>query len=122
MKISKKDFDQMKKKYDDEIRKGGKGQGPSRNVDNQTNWIFFDRKTIEELLQKTDPDKGGIRIYFTEDTEETAQQLYPNNPQDYVGRLNLVISPANEEGTTLTYAGEEEEYYNRGTSCPPKCE
>ena len=122
MKISKKDFDQMKKKYDDEIRKGGKGQGPSRNVDNQTNWIFFDRKTIEELLQKTDPDKGGIRIYFTEYTEETAQQLYPDNPDDYIGRLNLVISPANAEGTMLTHAGVEGEYYNKGASCPPTCE
>jgi hypothetical protein len=122
MKISKKDFNQMKKKYDDEIRKGGKGQGPSRNVDNQTNWIFFDRKTIEELLQKTDPDKGGIRIYFTEYTEETAQQLYPDNPDDYIGKLNLVISPANAEGTMLTHAGVAEEYYNKGASCPPTCE
>ncbi|MCS5490818.1 molecular chaperone DnaK [Algoriphagus limi] len=122
MKITKKDFEQMQKKYDQEIRKGKPARGPQRDVDNQTNWIFFDRETIEEVLSKADqdPKKGGIKFYFTEYTEEVARKLYPENPEDYIGRLGIVMSPCNSANEKVD--DEEEEYYNRGDFCPPKCE
>jgi hypothetical protein len=122
MKISKKDFDQMQKKYDQEIQKGKPARGPKQDVDNQTKSIFFDRQTIEEVLSKADkdPHKGGIKFYFTEYTEEVARKLYPENPEDYIGRLGIVMSPSSSVNENLDQ--DEEEYYNRGNYCPPKCE
>lgn len=122
MKISKEDFDQMQKKYDKEIQKGKPALGPKDDVENQTKWVFFDRQIIEEVLSKADkdPKKGGIKFYLTEYTEEVAKKLYPENSEEYVGRLAIVMSPVNEAKKGLEE--EEEDYYNRGTACPPKCE
>lgn len=122
MKINKEDFDQMQKKYDKEIQKGKPALGPKDDVENQTKWVFFDRQIIEEVLSKADkdPKKGGIKFYLTEYTEEVAKKLYPENSEEYVGRLAIVMSPVNEAKKGLEE--EEEDYYNRGTACPPKCE
>ncbi|NVK48289.1 MAG: molecular chaperone DnaK [Cyclobacteriaceae bacterium] len=122
MKITKKDFEQMQQKYDQEIRKGKPGRGPKRDVDNQTKWIFFDRETLEEVLSKAgkDPKKSGIKFFFTEYTEETARAFYPENPEEYIGRLSLVMEPVDDSEGNLE--GDEGDYYNRGETCPPKCE
>lgn len=122
MKISKKDFEQMKLKYDQEVRKGKPARGPKQDVENQTEWIFFDRETLEEILKKSsnDPKKGGIKFYFTEYTEETAREFYPENPEEYTGRMTLVMTPMKSAKGDIEE--DEEDYYNRGDACPPKCE
>ena len=112
----------MQKKYDKEIQKGKPARGPKNDVENQTKWVFFDRETIEEVLSKADkdPKKGGIKFYFTEYTEEVARKLYPENSEDYIGRLGIVMSPSSSVNEKLDQ--DEEEYYNRGNYCPPTCE
>jgi hypothetical protein len=69
MKISKEDFESMKKKYDKEVKKGkpAKNKKGKDKID-QTNWIFFNRETLEGLLAKadSDPKKGGIQFYITD--------------------------------------------------------
>ncbi|MEN2281705.1 molecular chaperone DnaK [Algoriphagus sp. SE2] len=128
MKISKEDFESMKAKYDKEVKKGKPAKdNKDKDKINQTSWIFFDRETLEGLLEKADKDPkvGGIQFYFTEYTEETAKKFYPNEAEDYTGQLTLVMRAANLKETQQVsrgVAGDEEEYQNRGVQCPYVCE
>lgn len=121
MKISKEEFEQMKAKYNQEVKKGKPGIGKKGDVDNQTDWIFFDRETLEKVLAQADadPKKGGIKFYITEYTKEVAEKYHPNDGDTYEGRLTLFFEAANldtlgqEGGASLE---------NIGTLCPPRCE
>jgi hypothetical protein len=126
MKISKEDFESMKTKYDKEVKKGksAKGKNGKDKID-QTNWIFFDRETLERLLAKADKDPkvGGIQFYFTEYTEEVASKYYPNDVDKVTGALTLVMRPANlqegQDSVKILETGDD--FENRGTMCPPFC-
>ncbi len=121
MKISKEDFEQMKAKYDKEVKKGKPAKGKKGDIVDQTDWIFFDRKTLEEIL--ADPKAEGIKFYFTEYTKEVAERLYPENPEEYVGRVNLVITGSSAvEPNEIDVSTESTTYYNRAKMCPPYCQ
>lgn len=122
MKISKADFDQMKAKYDKEVKKGKPGKDKNnKDVTDQTEWLFFDRKTLEEVL--ADPKAGGIKFYMTEYTEEVAKKLYPENPDEYVGRVTIVMTASSESGKIeILSETEEPTYYNKAQICPPFCQ
>jgi|GEM_PF-547815 len=128
MKISKKDFDAMKSKYDKEVKKGKPAKGKTgRDKINQTNWIFFDRETLEGLLAQADKDPkvGGIQFYFTEYTEETAKKRYPKESEAYIGQMTLVMRAANlkeDQPQAVNLGQAAEEYENFGMQCPYHCE
>lgn len=122
MKISKDDFLKMQEKYDKEVKKGKPAKDKkNKDIDNQTNWVFFDKKTLQDILDKADDVKGGIKFYMTEYTDATAKEMHPENPDEYVGRLTLVLSPTTMEAS-VGIGDPEEEYYNNGGMCPPSCE
>ncbi|PZX58159.1 molecular chaperone DnaK [Algoriphagus chordae] len=127
MKIDKSDFESMKAKYDKEVKKGktAKGKKGKDKLD-QTNWIFFDRETLEKLLAKADkdPKKGGIQFYITEYTEEVATKYHPKEVEQLTGALTLVMRPANVENELVIplLKGGEDEYENNGRICPPYCD
>ncbi len=118
----------MKSKYDGEVKKGKPGKGKNgKDKDNQTNWIFLDRETLEGLLAKADKDPkvGGIQFYFTEYTEETAKERYADEADKYVGQMTLVMRAANLKEDKLQSAnlkGAESEYQSSGQECPFICE
>jgi surface antigen len=122
MKISKADFEEMKAKYNKEVKKGKSAKDKNnKDVTDQTDWIFFDRSTLEEIL--ADPKAEGIKFYFTEYTEEVAKAYYPENPDEYVGRVNLVMTASTENGKIeISNADGTNTYYNRGDICPPTCQ
>lgn len=128
MKIDKKDFESMKVKYDKEVKQGKPAKGKKgKDKTNQTDWIFFDRETLERLLAKADKDPkvGGIQFYFTEYTEETAENTYPKEGGIYNGQLTLVMRAANLKGKkpiSVELGGEEDDYEGGGIECPFKCE
>lgn len=126
MKISKKDFESMKAKYDKEVKKGKPGKGAKgKDKDNQLNWVFFDRATLEAMLKKVDEEStvGGIQFYITQYTEETAKQVYPNQAAAYEGQLTVVMRPANLLNNQLVFlGGDGDEYEGGGIECPYKCE
>lgn len=126
MKISKEDFDSMQAKYDQEVKKGKPGKGKNgKEKDNQLNWVFFDRATLEGLLAKVDEDPtvGGIQFYITQYTEETAKQVYPNQAAAYEGQLTVVMRPANLLDNQLVFlGGSGEGYVVGGVECPFTCE
>lgn len=124
MKITKQDFLAMQDKYMKEVKKGKPGKNKTTDITDQTDWIFFDRETLEAILAEADqdPKKGGIKFYLTEYTEETANAIHPEDPESYVGRLALVLSPVTVESVEITVADGDGSYYNKGVSCPPTCQ
>ena len=117
MKISKEDFEKMKAKYDQEVKKGKPAKGNKHDIENQTNWESY---TKEDLLEVLNQDGViGLKFHLTEYTQETAEEFHGSDAAQYVGRLNLVYSPIYAENV----AGKtEEEYYDRGQLCPPTCQ
>ncbi|SFT75798.1 hypothetical protein SAMN04489724_2056 [Algoriphagus locisalis] len=125
MKISKEDFESMKLKYSKEVKKGKPAKNKKgKDKTDQTNWIFFNRETLEGLLAKADkdPKKGGIQFYITEYTEEVAAKYHPKEVEELTGALTLVMRAANLDEDQITLTGEEDEFQNDGMCCPPFCE
>ncbi len=128
MKISKKDFEEMQKKYKEEVGKGKPAKNPKGDVTQQTEWVFFDRETLQNILDQADQDgkTGGIKFYLTEYTEELAKKWHPMDPQNYTAGITLVLKAANlKEGKPVDVTDSEvtgEEYENRGIKCPPTCQ
>lgn len=118
----------MKAKYDTEVKKGKPATGTrKKDKNNQTDWIFLDRETLEGLLAKADKDPkvGGIQFYFTEYTEETAEKIHPKEGAAYCGQLTLVMRAANLKEKKLVTVGKgavKDEYENGGLECPFNCE
>ena len=114
----------MKAKYDQEVKQGKPAIGiTGEEKTNQTEWIFFDRETLEGLLAKADKDPkvGGIQFYFTEYTEETAENTFPKEGAAYTGQMALVMRAANLKENNLI-GGEEGEYEVGGLPCPYHCD
>lgn len=125
MKISKEDFLEMQVKYKKEVKNGKPGNNKKGEVTDQTEWLFFDRETIERVLSKADPDpkKGGIQFFLGEYSADTAQKYHPQNPEKYEGRLTIIMSPATLEGDTvrtLDVSGDGS-LENVAKQCPPEC-
>lgn len=120
MKISKADFEQMKKKYDQEVKTGKPAKGSKGEIDNQTNWIAYTKEDLMEVLKQD--GVTGIKFHFTEYTQQVAEEFYGKEADLYVGRLGLVYSPIYASTATDRSSAVEVEYYDRGDVCPPKCQ
>jgi hypothetical protein len=127
MKISKEDFEKMKAKYDKEVKKGKPGKGNKHDIDNQTNWVAY---TKDDLMQVLGQDGvTGLKFHFTEYPKDVAEEFYGNEADLYVGRLGLVYSPiyasSGADRSSADRSGGLEggdEYYDKGTTCPPTCQ
>lgn len=128
MKISKKDFEEMQKKYKEEVGQGKPGRNPKGEVTYQTEWVFFDRETLQTILEKADQDgkTGGIKFYLAEYPESLAKLWHPNDPDSYSGSITLVLKAANlENGKPIDVESVDQadaEYDNDGVKCPPRCQ
>lgn len=120
MKISKADFEQMKAKYDQEVKKGKPGKDKKQEIDNQTNWVSYTKADLLEVLNQE--GVTGIKFHFTEYTQKVAEEFYGDQADLYVGRLGLVYSPiydSSEKDQSMDSSGP---YYDRGQICPPACQ
>lgn len=126
MKISKEDFESMKAKYDKEVKKGKPAKGAKgKDKDNQLNWVFINRATLEGLLAKADenPTVGGIQFFVTEYTEDTAKKVHPNQAAAYEGQLTLVMRAANLKDNQLIFLDDDAGgFEGGGMECPYLCE
>lgn len=122
MRISKKDFDQMKAKYDQEVKKGKPAQGKNHDIENQTNWISYKKEDLMEVLGQD--GVIGIKFHFTEYPQDVAEEFYGPEADLYIGRLALVYSPiyASSGADRSGYLEGGDEYYDRGQTCPPTCQ
>lgn len=118
----------MQKKYKEEVGQGKPGKNPKGDVNKQTEWVFFDRETLQNILDQANPDgkTGGIKFYLTEYTEDLAKKWHPKDADEYSGGITLVLKAANlKNGTPVDVESvnqEDTEYFNQGVKCPPKCQ
>jgi hypothetical protein len=121
MKISKEDFEQMKAKYNQEVKKGKPGKDKNREIDNQTDWISYTKEDLMEVLNQE--GVTGIKFHFTEYTQKVSEEFYGDEADLYVGRLGLVYSPLFDSSESTRSANlVEDEYYDKGATCPPSCQ
>lgn len=127
MKISKEDFEKMKAKYDQEVKKGKPAKGNKHDIENQTNWESYTKEDLLEVLNQ----EGviGLKFHLTEYTQEVAEEFYGADAELYVGRINLVYSPiyasSGSDKSLVNRSADLEggdEYYDKGNLCPPTCQ
>lgn len=84
----------------------------------QTRSIWFERHRLEELLKATDPEKGGIRIYFGRYDSSTLPELDDEELSKQMdGRLTVILAASDDNAAPK----EEEFIINNGWFCPPHC-
>jgi hypothetical protein len=122
MKISKSDFEEMKEKYDKEVKKGKPAKDSNnKDVAEQTSWVSHTKEDLMEVLKQD--GVTGIKFHFTEYSQKVAKEFYGEEADKYIGRLGIVYSPIYDSPATANSVNlGEEEYYDKGTTCPPKCQ
>src|SRR5690606_22761895 len=93
-----KKFKQLRESYNHHIGRGKSGRDKNgEKVTHQTQSVWFDRKTIQELLDQTDENSGGIKMFFGEYDSETAGEVQDiDDPRELVGRLTVILSASND--------------------------
>ncbi|MCH7411809.1 hypothetical protein MM239_20650 [Belliella sp. DSM 111904] len=125
------------KKFRAYYRKHGKINNPGldshgKPIKEQTDWVWFDRETIEAALAHADRHGkvGGLKMYFGQYDKETINSLPKDcdKKEAYIGRISLVLVPANKtkEGLNDILLSEvsgpiDEGGWNGGAMCPPDC-
>lgn len=130
--MNQDDLKKFVKPYRASIQVGEPGrdeQGAA--IKNQSQWVFFDRATIEKLLRLTDDNKGGIKVYFGQYDRENLY-LVPQDRKDreqYIGKISVALSAANQESDGIydvfssqkSLRSDGDSIENGGTICPPYC-
>ena len=133
-----KELELFRKAYDKSVKKCIKGKDKNgRDIEEQSNWVWFDRAVIEELLAMTDPQSGGIKMYFGQYDENNIGMLPEDRKyrEEYIGRISLALAASNKtevgfEDIALPDTNKEEGLFpsrsgggieNGGSLCPPDC-
>ncbi len=114
-----KKFKKLRDSYAKQVGSGEPGTDQDgKKITSQTQSVWFDRKSIQELLDQTDEKTGGIKIYFGEYDEDTADEVPSiKDPKELVGKLTVILGASNnnddpKDGALLM---------NGGRICPPNC-
>lgn len=135
--MTKEELDAFKSAYDISVRKCIKGKDKNgKDIEEQTEWIWFDRKTLMDLLNNADEEIGGIKMYlgqYDKNNINILPEKYPDR-ESCIGRISLALTPANKteagiidvtsSGDISRTSSEIEQSYlvmNGGTICPPFC-
>ncbi|MCL6260533.1 hypothetical protein M3O96_15630 [Aquiflexum sp. TKW24L] len=134
--MTKEQLEAFRLAYAKSVKKCIKGKNKNgKNIAEQSDWVFFDRKLIQDLLDMTDPISGGLKLYFGQYDKENLDILPIDRKDrdDYIGRISIAIAAANKtefgiidlndeskDSTTfkLSSGGSIE---NGGDLCPPGC-
>ncbi|MGY6523435.1 MAG: hypothetical protein ACXIUD_17015 [Mongoliitalea sp.] len=134
--MTREQLEAFRKAYANSVKKCIKGIDKNgQEIDQQSDWVFFDRALLQSLLDMTDPQTGGLKMYFGQYDKSTLDLLPEGQPnrEDYLGRMSIAIAAANktEKGiidvenpktiASKTTADLEESLKNGGELCPPSC-
>ncbi|MBW3469237.1 hypothetical protein [Arthrospiribacter ruber] len=139
--MNRKELEAFRKAYQQAAKKSIKANnGRGKPIEEQSNWVWFDRDSIQKLLDMTDPKTGGIKIYFGQYDKENVEMLPRERREkhDYIGRLSLALVASNKTKTEYEdiYSESPQESdkdtlslkssggpspLNAGSVCPPDC-
>lgn len=104
MKISRKDFQDMRAEGTEKVRQGKPALSLTGEITNQTSWLFFNREILEELLAHVDEDPivASTQIFLAEYTDKTTKTLYSKSYKNVIGSLTIVHFMTNIEANVLT--------------------
>lgn len=142
--MTRQELEAFRKAYEGSVKRCIKGKDKNgKEIDEQSDWVFFDRATIQRLLDLTDRRTGGIRIYFGQYEKANIDIISDGrkDKEEYIGRLSVALAAANKTKngyididepqpetkskvatqmfmSTSSGGGGTE---NMGTLCPPEC-
>ncbi|SMD42705.1 hypothetical protein SAMN00777080_1267 [Aquiflexum balticum DSM 16537] len=140
--MTREELEAFRNAYQKAAKKSIKAKNKNGKVINeQSDWVWFDRNTIQKLLDMTDSEKGGIKIYFGQYDENNVNMLPEDmrKKHDYVGRVSLALAACNKTETEfediysasneiqntanlmLLRSNDRDSPVNAGTVCPPIC-
>ncbi len=140
--MTREELEEFKIAYRKAAKKSIKAKNKKGELINeQSDWVWFDRDTIQKLLDLTDPVKGGIKIYFGQYDKKNVEILPKERREkyDYVGRVSLALMASNKSETEFEdiYSNSNQiqdaskmmlmsgrggdSPVNAGTVCPPDC-
>lgn len=141
--MTREELEAFRKAYQKAAKKSIKAKNKNGKVINeQSDWVWFDRNTIQKLLDMTDSEKGGIKIYFGQYDEDNVNMLPEDmrKKHDYVGRVSLALAACNKTETEfediysesneiqntsnlmLMTSNDRNSPVNAGHVCPPDCQ
>jgi hypothetical protein len=110
-------FEILKRNYEKFIQEAERAIH-QESAKQQTRSVWFDRQTIEKLLDQTDPKQGGIKIYLgMYDKDTVSEQGERANRSDYIGKLTVILTASNDNDDP----GQQTMIVNGGKVCPPDC-
>lgn len=139
--MTKEELEAFRNAYQKAAKKSIKAKNKDgKEIDEQSDWVWFDRNTIQNLLDMTDQDQGGIKIYFGQYDKKNLEILPEDrrNKHDYEGLVSLALVACNKTKTEyediytatneiqkdsnlmlMSRGGESP--VNAGDVCPPIC-
>lgn len=110
-------FNKLKANYEDLMELANKAV-PSGEFSNQSKSVWFDRKSIERLLQQTDEKTGGLKIFFgVYDKSTVADIQSERTAEESIGKLTVILTASDDNRST----DEPDKILNGGKTCPPDC-
>jgi hypothetical protein len=134
--MTREELEAFRSAYDKSVRKCKKGKDKKgKKIEEQTEWIWFDRNTLMDLLKHADEKTGGIKMYIGQYDKKNIKILPDSFPdkENYIGRISLALTPANKTDAgiidvtsssveVLRASSEESNLIrNAGSICPPFC-
>lgn len=139
--MTREELEAFRKAYQKAAKKSVKAKnGKGRAIDEQSDWVWFDRKSIQQILDMTDPKEGGIKIYLGQYDKKNINMLPKEmrEKHDYVGKVSLALVACNktkeefEDIYSDTLVDSEKDLksqrsdggispLNAGNVCPPIC-
>lgn len=140
--MTREELEAFRNAYQKAAKKSIKAKNKDgRDINEQSDWVYFDCKTIQKLLDMTDPDRGGVKIYFGQYDKKNVEMLPEDmrKKHDFVGRVSLALAACNKTETEyvdiysaaneiqdtsnmmLRSSRDGESPVNAGSVCPPIC-
>lgn len=134
--MTKEQLEAFRLAYAKSVKKCIKGKDKNgKDIEEQSDWVFFDRKLIQDLLDMCDPKIGGLKMYFGQYDKENLDILPIDRKDrdDYIGRISIAIAAANKTESGIFDLSTESKNStdlaidsgsssrNGGILCPPNC-
>jgi hypothetical protein len=141
--MTKEELEAFRNAYQKAAKKNIKAKNKNgKEINEQSDWVWFDRNTIQQLLDMTDQNQGGIKIYFGQYDKKNVEMLPKErrDMHDYVGKVSLALIACNKTKTEYEDIYSEpneikdtsnlmlmsrnsggESPVNAGDVCPPDC-